>query len=60
MGEIWTVYAEADDMTFIMEGTSDGSIEVVGFYFGKPDAESTEYFRGKTKAVCEDCGEENQ
>lgn len=54
MDKIWTVYAEADDMTFIMEDGADGSISVVGFYFGEPDKESTEYFRGKTKAVCED------
>lgn len=52
--EVWTVYAEADDMTFVMEGKADGSISVVGFYFGKPDAESTEYFKGKTTAVLED------
>ena len=51
---IWTVYAEADDMTFIMEDTADGSIEVVGFYFGEPTPEDTERFRGKTKAVFED------
>lgn len=50
--ETWTAYAEADDMTFIMEGT-DGVIEVVGFYFGKPDEEATAYFKGKTRATAE-------
>lgn len=54
--EVWTEYSESADMTFIMEGTSDGntsSMSVVGFYFGKPDAKDTEYFRGKTTATCE-------
>ena len=53
MSKVWTVYAEADDMTFIMEDTED-SIKVVGFYFGKPTSEDTEYFRGKTEAIIED------
>lgn len=54
--EVWTEYSESADMTFIMEGRSDGktsSISVVGFYFGEPDEESTRLFRGKTTAICE-------
>lgn len=54
--EVWTEYSESADMTFIMEGRSDGktsSISVVGFYFGQPDDKYTEYFRGKTTATCE-------
>ena len=53
MAKVWTAYAEADDMTFIMQDTEDGSIEVIGFYFGEPDEKSTEYFKGKTKAILE-------
>ncbi len=54
--EVWTEYSESADMTFIMEGRSDGrtsSISVVGFYFGEPTDKDTEYFRGKTTAICE-------
>lgn len=54
--EVWAEYSASADMTFIMEGRSDGktsSISVVGFYFGEPDEESTKLFRGKTTAVCE-------
>lgn len=54
--EVWTEYSESADMTFIMEGTSDGktsTMSVVGFYFGEPTEEDTKYFRGKTTAICE-------
>lgn len=54
--EVWTEYSESADMTFIMEGRSDGktsSISVVGFYFGEPTDKDTEFFRGKTTATCE-------
>lgn len=51
---IETVYAPAADITFIMrETTRDGepvSTEVVGFYYGEPDEESTQHFIGKLKA----------
>ena len=53
---IYTVYAEKDDMTFIMEQTEDNmkceaKIEVVGFYFGEPNKESTKKFVGKRQAT---------
>lgn len=50
------VYAENDDMTFIVVDEIDDSTgevlstEVTGFYFGEPDDESTEVFDGKPKA----------
>lgn len=46
---IYTVYAEKDDITFIMK-ESDHNIEVVGFYFGEPDEEATKEYQGKLKA----------
>lgn len=54
---IYTVYAEADDMTFIMksekiEGTIDeATLEVVGYYWGKPNDESTRDMTGKLKGI---------
>ena len=51
---IYTVYAPNDDMTFIMRDTNDGdepiSTEVVGWYYGEPNKENTEFFVGKLKA----------
>ena len=51
---IHTVYAQSDDLTFIMEDTYwDGeivSMEVKGFYFGKPDEEATKKFYEDYKA----------
>lgn len=49
---ITTVYAEKDDMTFIIKET-DNSTEVVGFYWGEPDEEATKNFIGKLKAEYE-------
>ena len=46
---IYTVYAEMDDMTFIMEDT-DEEIRVIGFYFGEPNEEDTKLFEGGTVA----------
>ena len=46
---IYTVYAEHDDMTFIMK-EEDNTLEVTGFYFGPPDAAATEKFNGESKA----------
>ena len=46
---IYTVYAEHDDMTFIMK-EEDNTLEVTGFYFGPPDAAATEKFNGELKA----------
>lgn len=44
-------YAESADMTFIVCDEWNGeeiiSTEVVGFYYGKPNEESTEYFKDK-------------
>lgn len=53
---IYTVYAEKDDITFIMEQTEDkmrcdAKIEVIGFYFGEPNKESTKKFAGKSQAT---------
>lgn len=55
--EVFTVYSERDDMTFIMEEvieTSTGdtlSTEVKGFYFGEPTEIGTKHFNGKLKAT---------
>jgi hypothetical protein len=53
--EIRAVYTPSEDMTFILRETmnTEGdpiSTEVVGFYYGEPDDESTNYFIGKLKA----------
>lgn len=46
---IRTVYAEHDDMTFII---SEGNykVEVVGFYFGEPDDNATRTYTGSLVA----------
>ena len=49
---IYTIYAKADDITFIM-CEENGTLEVVGFYFGEPDDEATEKFKGKIKTEIE-------
>lgn len=55
---VHTVYAEQEDITFIMEETSRTgklcSLAVVGFYHGVPTEENTELYRGKTKAIYEE------
>lgn len=48
---IYTVYAETHDITFIMEDTftNDGepvSTEVKGFYYGEPCDDDTQTFYG--------------
>lgn len=53
--ELYSVYAQSADMTFIMEETTDKngnyiSTEVVGFYYGEPTEEDTQFFKGKRKA----------
>lgn len=54
--EIYTVYAPADDMTFIMKDCFDGndpdpiSTEVIGFYYGKTCDDLTEEYTGRLKA----------
>ena len=49
---IYTVYAEKDDMTFIMEET-ENTITVRGFYFGEPDDEATKKYIGGLIAFVE-------
>ena len=55
---IYTVYAEHDDMTFIMKEKTDGytrTVQVVGFYFGEPDDQCTnEYIGQKTAEIDEE------
>lgn len=55
MKEIYTVYADHNDMTFIMEEYIDKYgrtvIKCIGWYFGEPDADITEECKGKLKAV---------
>lgn len=55
--KVYTTYAEDSDITFIMEDCiiDDRYVttEVKGFYYGKPDKESTEYFYGKLSAEYE-------
>lgn len=52
--EIYTVYSEEGDMTFIMEDVWEGeepvSTECKGFYFGAPDENLTKTYYGKLKA----------
>ena len=50
---IYTVYAQNDDMTFIMKQT-DNSLECVGWYFGKPDEEATKQYVGNLVAEFEE------
>ena len=56
MTEIYTVYAESDDMTFIMEKskTNDDElvVEVKGFYYGEPNDQATKEYYGNLKAEC--------
>lgn len=52
---IYTAYAEANDMTFIMVDTLDKSgdlisTECVGWYFGEPKEDATKAFYGELKA----------
>ena len=51
----YAVYAGHDDMTFIMEETTENGktkLSVVGFYFGEPDDEATkEYVNSLTAEI---------
>ena len=47
---IYTVYAEKDDMTFIMQ-QNDQEIKVTGFYFGPPNEQDTETYKNDLKAT---------
>ena len=53
--ELYTVYAKDGDMTFVMQDTYDDgdlvSIEVVGFYLGKPNKEDTCKYYGKVLSL---------
>ena len=54
--EYYQVYAECDDMTFIMREIIDSKkgtkkIKVVGFYFGEPTLENMEINKNKSSAV---------
>ena len=49
--EIYTAYAEQSDITFIMKDTLDHNgtpykTEVIGWYYGEPDDESTRQYSG--------------
>lgn len=53
--ELYAVYAESADMTFVMEETYTEkgeliSTECVGFYYGEPTEKDTQFFKGKLKA----------
>ena len=53
--KVYTEYSASGDMTFIMidkfkENGDVESTEVVGFYFGEPNADDTLRFIGKLKA----------
>ena len=52
---LYSVYAKNDDITFVMEETTNEngetlSIECVGFYYGEPSEEDNQFFKGKLKA----------
>lgn len=49
-GEFRSVYAEKDDMTFIVKEVWGESTEVVGFYYGEPNDDLTKLFTGRLKA----------
>ena len=55
---IQTIYAEKDDMAFIMEDKTDGkkrTLSVIVFYFGEPDESATEeYLHSLTAEFDED------
>ena len=51
MTNIVEYYSENGDITFLMKEIWDGEnpveSEVVGFYYGEPTKENTEYFKDK-------------
>ncbi len=49
---IYPVYAEKDDMTFIMK-EEENTIECIGFYFGEPSEELTKEYQNKLVATIE-------
>jgi hypothetical protein len=53
---IYTVYAEKDDLTFIMEEEEKNGkiiVKVIGFYYGEPSEELTKEYTGKLVAELE-------
>ena len=49
--ELYTAYAPDTDMTFILKDTLDDDgtpyrTEVIGFYYGEPDEDSTRQYMG--------------
>lgn len=52
--EVYTAYAQNNDMTFIMQDTYEGdevkTTECIGWYYGAPSDEDTKTFSGKLKA----------
>ena len=53
--KIYTVYAEKEDLTFILKETRDNkgnpvSTECVGFYYGEPNERDTTNYIGALKA----------
>ena len=56
---IYTVYAEKDDMTFIMQ-QNDQEIKVTGFYFGPPNEQDTEIYKNDLKATIKEQTPQNQ
>lgn len=47
--KIYTLYSQEGDITFIMEDTSK-TTSVVGFYYGEPDDEATQIYKGQLTA----------
>lgn len=50
---IYTIYADKNDMTFIMEEKTEGNkrtLSVVGFYFGEPDETATKEYTNSLTA----------
>ena len=50
--EVYTLYSQEGDITFIMEDKKN-TTSVVGFYYGEPNDENTREFRGKLTAEFE-------
>jgi hypothetical protein len=54
---LYPVYCEHEDLTFVMREEYDSctgevvTLEVTGFYYGRPDSSSTKEFNGKRKAT---------
>lgn len=55
MVEIYEAYAPDNDMTFVMkdELAENGQViatECIGWYYGRPNKEDTDFFYGKLRA----------